>query len=204
MILPNVSVSRKHAKIKLAGSEYQIENVSSKNEVLVNGQVVKEKILATGDEILIGKFTLIFFGDRLNPAQQLLEGRMLSEYPAYMVMASGPTDSTFQLSPAQVKRMREMMRRQRAAVVIRKDDTSQRWKPEDKPLSFGKKATVPVGGWFTGGTVATMEWAGTGHTLKKEGVGKVLVNGQSITEKMLQEGDDLTIGSTEFSYEFED
>ena len=36
--------------------------------MLINGSVVKKKILATGDEILVGKFTLLFFGDRLNPA----------------------------------------------------------------------------------------------------------------------------------------
>ena len=129
---------------------------------------------------------------------------MLSEFPAYSVVTSSATDSTFQLSPAQVKRMREMMRRQRSAVVTLKEDPAQRWKPEDKALTFGKKAAIPVGGWLSGAVVATLEWAGNGHVLKKEGLGKVLVNGVAATGRVLEDGDELTIGSTEFVYEFED
>lgn len=200
LVLPNVSVSRQHARIRCVDHEYLLENTSKNNQVVVNGQVETKRILATRDEVQLGKFMLVFFGDRLNPGDQLQEGRMLSEFPAYQIHAPGPTDSTFQLSPAQVKRMRAMMRKLRSAVVRRLNDEADSWRPEDQTLTFGKKEGVLVTGWLVGAVAATMEWAGTGHVLKRQGLAKVKVNGEAIQERPLRSGDEFTIGSSGFVY----
>ena len=185
LVLPNVSVSRKHVRIRCVGLEYQVELLSTSSQLLVNGNVVTEKILATGDELLVGKFTLVFYGDSLSLSEQLLSGISIGDLPTYQVQQMDVNDSTFTLSPSQVKRMREMIRRQRAAVVVSQADPGQRWKPEDQILNFGKKQTVPVGGWLAAGTAATLEWVGSGHVLKKAGLAKVTVKGTVISERML-------------------
>jgi pSer/pThr/pTyr-binding forkhead associated (FHA) protein len=171
---------------------------------VVNGNVVTEKILATGDEILIGKFTLVFYGDSLSLSEQLLSGVSVGELPTYQVQQIDVNDSTFTLSPSQVKRMREMIRRQRAAVVISQEDPEQIWKPGDQVLNFGKKQAVPVGGWLAGGIAATLEWVGSGHVLKKAGLAKLTVKGKVISERMLEDGDEFAIGPSKFIYRFED
>ena len=200
LVLPNVSVSRHHAKIRCTEHEYLLENTSNNNQVVVNGKVERQQVLSTRDEVQLGKFTLVFFGDRLNPGDQLQDGRMLSEFPAYEVHAPGPTDSTFQLSPAQVKRMREMMRKQRSAVIRRINDEAESWRPDDQTLNFGKKDGVLVTGWLVGAVAATIEWSGTGHVLKRQGLAKVKVNGEPIQGRILRAGDEFIVGASGFVY----
>ena len=60
LVLPNVSVSRIHAKILKQGSKYIITDAGSQNGFRVNQQNTKEIELTSGDEIQIGIFTLVF------------------------------------------------------------------------------------------------------------------------------------------------
>jgi hypothetical protein len=54
MVLVEDMVSRKHAKISLAGGKIVIEDLGSTNGTFVNGEKVKQARLKEGDRILIG------------------------------------------------------------------------------------------------------------------------------------------------------
>ncbi len=61
IFLDDVTVSRKHAEIRRAGSDFSIQDQGSLNGTYVNRERVDSSTLATGDEIQIGKFKLLFF-----------------------------------------------------------------------------------------------------------------------------------------------
>ena len=99
---------------------------------------------------------------------------------------------------------------QRSIVVLKKAevislaDESQTWKPRNETLKFGKKETVPVRGWFLSGCVATMQFSGTHHTLKKHGsFVSVTINGKDPLPEgsPLNSGDIFQIGKSLFRYQ---
>jgi pSer/pThr/pTyr-binding forkhead associated (FHA) protein len=58
--LDDISVSRRHAEIEQQESEYVLRDMGSMNGTYVNQRRVDSVVLAQGDEILIGRFRLIF------------------------------------------------------------------------------------------------------------------------------------------------
>lgn len=63
VFLDDVTVSRKHAQILRVDGEFTIKDTHSLNGTYVNSVSVTEQILRKGDEIQIGKFHAIFFGN---------------------------------------------------------------------------------------------------------------------------------------------
>jgi pSer/pThr/pTyr-binding forkhead associated (FHA) protein len=60
--LDDISVSRRHAEIERQGQEYVLRDSGSLNGTYVNQQRVDSVVLQQGDEILVGRFRLIFLG----------------------------------------------------------------------------------------------------------------------------------------------
>ena len=58
--LDDISVSRRHAEIERQSSEYVLRDAGSLNGTYVNQKRVDSVVLQQGDEILIGRFRLIF------------------------------------------------------------------------------------------------------------------------------------------------
>ena len=62
VFLDDVTVSRKHAQIvRRVDGSFSVSDVGSLNGTYVNGEQVDETKLATGDEVQIGMFKLMFF-----------------------------------------------------------------------------------------------------------------------------------------------
>jgi pSer/pThr/pTyr-binding forkhead associated (FHA) protein len=61
VFLDDVTVSRSHARIERRGSSFFVQDDGSLNGTYVNGERVEETKLASGDEIQIGMFKLVFF-----------------------------------------------------------------------------------------------------------------------------------------------
>jgi pSer/pThr/pTyr-binding forkhead associated (FHA) protein len=60
IFLDDVTVSRKHAEIRRADDGFGLVDVGSLNGTYVNRERVEEAGLASGDEIQVGKFKLVF------------------------------------------------------------------------------------------------------------------------------------------------
>lgn len=65
--LDDISVSRRHAEIERQGDEHVLRDVGSLNGTYVNQRRSDSVVLQQGDEILIGRFRLLF----LAPAEQV-------------------------------------------------------------------------------------------------------------------------------------
>jgi hypothetical protein len=63
IFLDDVTVSRRHASLTREGGSLVARDLGSLNGSYVNGERVDERALATGDELQIGRFKLLFVGD---------------------------------------------------------------------------------------------------------------------------------------------
>ena len=64
LVLPNISVSREHAMIRLNEGGAELIDTKSENGISVNNQKVTQQQLNSKDEILVGTFSLIYLGDK--------------------------------------------------------------------------------------------------------------------------------------------
>lgn len=60
VFLNDITVSRKHAAVKLAGGVASIEDAGSLNGTYVNGMRVDSAVLGDGDVVQIGRFVMAF------------------------------------------------------------------------------------------------------------------------------------------------
>lgn len=60
IFLDDVTVSRRHAEVRLVDDHYTVADVGSLNGTYLNRERVEEARLTSGDELQIGKFKLVF------------------------------------------------------------------------------------------------------------------------------------------------
>ena len=60
IFLDDITVSRRHADFVRSGSGYVVRDVGSLNGTYVNRERIEEAVLASGDEVQIGKFKLVY------------------------------------------------------------------------------------------------------------------------------------------------
>ncbi|MGE5695057.1 MAG: FHA domain-containing protein [Candidatus Sericytochromatia bacterium] len=60
IFLDDVTVSRRHAEFRSENGEFQVIDIGSLNGTYVNREPVESAVLASGDEIHIGNFRLVF------------------------------------------------------------------------------------------------------------------------------------------------
>ena len=88
--LTDKTVSRNHARISLLEGAWTIEDLSSVNGVLVNGNLIDKMVLAPGDICEIGKFTFRFIEREIPKTKDHLLKTMsiLSESIASQVLSA--------------------------------------------------------------------------------------------------------------------
>jgi pSer/pThr/pTyr-binding forkhead associated (FHA) protein len=62
IFLNDVTVSRRHALLHVAGGEVTVEDAGSLNGTYVNNVSVDSAVLRTGDVLQVGTFQMTFFG----------------------------------------------------------------------------------------------------------------------------------------------
>ncbi len=202
--LPNVSVSREHAKVVVSEGGATLEDMGSGNGTTVNGNVVLQHHLQSKDEVRVGKFSLVFLTDVR--ADEFYKGRCVRYMPHYEARgAEVGQDETFVLTKDALRAMASQSRLVEHARIVLIRDPSRFWHPEERPMSFGgAEALIHVAGWFIFGTVAEITWDGARHILRKNAWWvPVKVNEVAVDKAHLKHNDRLTIGEARFRYEGE-
>ncbi|MCB9764230.1 MAG: FHA domain-containing protein [Alphaproteobacteria bacterium] len=199
--LPNVSVSREHARIVRIGGRAVLHDLDAQNGTLVNGKVIQDHVLSTRDELRIGRFTLIYLEDGVR--DRFWKGRLIDYLPAYSPATLMPDQgATYQLSPAAIEMMQRNARAVEHARLIDAERPTHFWFPEEGGLTFGGGALIPVRGWLTWGEVAALRWNGRQHVIHRHTWrAPVHVNGEPIRERPLNNGDLVRVGGSRFLYE---
>ena len=60
IFLDDVTVSRRHVEFRREGTEFTVHDIGSLNGTYLNRELVDNATLASGDEVQIGKFRLVF------------------------------------------------------------------------------------------------------------------------------------------------
>jgi len=60
LVIDNLAVSSRHARIARIGNEFIIQDTESTNGIFLNGEKVAQHTLKHGDQVLIGKHCLLF------------------------------------------------------------------------------------------------------------------------------------------------
>ena len=201
LLLPNISVSRHHAELLLENGQATIKDLDSSNGTILNGKSVSVASLMSGDEIVLGKFQLAYMGD--GAEDRFFKGRYLEYMLKYDASPTrGVDDSTFSISPEELRRKQIEAHRMSSAKLILTKNPSQFWFPEDRGLTMGGGGMIAVDGLFTGGIVAEINWNGKGHMLSKRArLVKVQINEKSSLDNLLENGDRILVGGTTFRYE---
>ncbi len=206
LVLPNVSVSRQHGTISVAGQVVTIADGESKSGLLVNGQKVESATLKSGDEVQVGKFSMVFLGD--GKQERFYKGRFVEYLPEYTPGSISLDDgaATFALTPDALKRLQEESHLVETARLRLESDPRRFWYPEDRALTFGTAGMIQVEGWFTWGVAAEVVWDGRKHSVKRgTWWAPIKVNNEKVEQRRpLKDGDRVLVGKTAFVYEIND
>jgi len=199
LVLPNVSVSRTHAAIRLSHDGATISDLGSENGIKVNGTLRKDHKLNSGDEILIGTFLLVFLGDRQE--DNFYRGRAVVYFPAYEPRHAQPTqEKTHIFSIAEAKRIMKEKSVLNSGCII--DNRGRKLFPEANPMTFGgRNAMIDVRGVWIRGVVGLLQWNGKAHCIEKKGWWfSMKINGESKKTAILKNKDHIQIGRSTFQY----
>ena len=67
MIIDNPAVSGHHARVLLEGQQVVLEDLRSTNGTFVNGRPITRHVLQHGDEVLVGKHSIVFDQNAVEP-----------------------------------------------------------------------------------------------------------------------------------------
>ncbi len=184
LVLPDQDVSRKHALVERADGGWLLSDNGSANGTMVNGATVEQHRLADGDVLILGKFTLTFrmddAGDQPEYADTEAEnaadsrtnpGGGLPPAPDPVVTAAAPTLESV-------------------------DGTAH---PVGDGLTFG--ADLPVAGvlpFVSPGSIAPQ--SGGAAARRGSFLIPMYVNGKSVVNVRLKDGDEVRVGSSRFVY----
>jgi pSer/pThr/pTyr-binding forkhead associated (FHA) protein len=219
VVIDNLAVSGHHAKLSLDQDHYVIEDMSSLNGTFLNNQRIRRSLLKDGDEILIGKHTLVYRdeGGVEAPAGAAVEKtqQLPAQPPAQP--AAPKMDSTVVLD---TKKRREFLAQATAVatggaaeskerlgcLIVLDGKTDQREYILTSKLSvIGKSdmASVKLKGWFAPKVAAVINRREGHYEIAPADKAVAKVNSELLSApRALKEGDIIQIGGVKLQFNF--
>jgi pSer/pThr/pTyr-binding forkhead associated (FHA) protein len=193
LVIDNGGVSRLHAVVRFEDGQFSLEDHRSANGTFLNHQRITTQPLKDGDEIGVLKHRLLFRCEAVRDAgTDTLTG--LSPHP------------TVHVDPREVDRLvaKEGSGRGRARLVVPGRNPVPLGK-EPVTIGSGNEATIRVAGVLVKPIHAriTREPDGGFRLAHLGGLGPTKVNGERVTEFLLQDGDVITVGTVEVTLRLE-
>ena len=198
IIVENLLVSGYHARIDSAGKDYVLTDLQSKNGTFLNGEKVTSTKLKSGDQILIGKHTLIF---TLHP-EEIEDDLKLTEETMFLEVAQGGSEASVP-DPQSSGLSSTALSIERPAVLTFVTGGSEEYELTKKLVKLGKgeEADIRLGGLFTPKVAATISRRPTGYHLSPTGRAKVKVNDMQVQgSHRLKEFDTIEIGPAKLQF----
>jgi pSer/pThr/pTyr-binding forkhead associated (FHA) protein len=194
IVIDNLSVSRQHAVISSTKEGFFITDLASKNGTILNGKPIKEAKLKSGDNILLGKYVLVFEipqGERV-PIDELDQTVII---PNYHDREKKKEDREFHIDYPIANEHNPRLLKKETEEIYPLDENSF-------VIGKGDSCDARVSGLFASKRIAEIRRDGNEYVLQRIGrTGKVRVNGEKMDEKILEENDTIEIGSEEFVFQ---
>ena len=211
LVIDNPAVSGHHARLLLEQDHFLVEDMNSLNGTFLNNQRIRKSALKDGDEILIGKHTLVFQGegalpkpeavlDRTQPIKPMAEETMVLDTKKRREFLSKATSiATEGVSPAAQEKI--------GCLTVLEGKTDQKeYILTSKLTVIGKSemATVKLKGWFAPKVAAVINRKEGGYNIApsdKSSAAKV--NAQALAApRDLQEGDMIEVSGVKLQFYF--
>ena len=180
LVLPDIAVSRRHARLTVSPAGVLIEDVGSGNGTYFQGKPIRRRDLLDGDEILIDPFVLVFSIPSAGAEVESTESKAAD---------SGP--------PPRVSGLPRL-------VLVHGHGLKPEYPLRDNALSIGRseQRDVILPDPAASRSHAEIVKIGDDWLLRDFGsVNGTHVNTRRVREHVLQDGDRIRIGSTEFAFE---
>lgn len=209
IVLDNIGVSSRHAKIINQGDCYYLVDLQSTNGTILNGEkITTQQLLEHEDDIMIGnKHHLKFIASSIDYSSSR---RKRTPEPVEDELTG---NETMMLNPAQIqqilqeKSMAAMMREGNATARLMVDNLSTgesaTLKLDKNPIVIGtgKGAKIKVSGWFVPKIVAVINFRQDSYFLIPHKTGKIKMQDIVIaTPKKLTHLDKFTIYNLEIKF----
>jgi pSer/pThr/pTyr-binding forkhead associated (FHA) protein len=192
IVLDNRGVSRRHAQIDFSPEGALIIDNDSLNGTFVNQRKISEHFLHNSDTITIGKFDLIFCEDGEPTGPVDMEGTMILNTKKQKEMLGRDQEE------------RELTSESGAALLLELRGKSKLKHPlNEETTTCGRSGVVDVRtkGLFTSGLQAKIVKDDDGYTIENVGRRqKTRVNGESVSSRLLRNGDIVEIGKSTFRF----
>ena len=189
--LPDIGVSRRHARIVVENGSVVFEDLGSGNGTWFRGKRIRSHTVTNGDELVIDPFTLRF--EVTAPPKREPEPVVPAEATGEHTMLLGDAPGPMTEEPAGA----------RLEVIAAPSDMPPLFNIPSKGLTLGRseQRDVVVPDNAASRLHAEVVKVGVAYWLKDPGAANGLfVNGRRIREKELEDGDIVRIGSTEFRF----
>lgn len=185
VVLNNLSVSRHHARVTPHGESLLVEDLGSQNGLVIKGKKMGQVEMVPGDELRMGKYKLVYpryeLGDAAEPAS--------------------PSDRGPSSSMAAVEQTMALMPGAAVPVV---EHNGRQHKVKGLVFTIGKdsNAHIRIGGLFVAPVHLRIfrEPNGTYRVEHVAGRKALRVNGRTVKNSELRNGDELVVGSHHFLF----
>lgn len=209
VIVENLSVSRNHARVRVQDGKFILTDLNSANGCFVNGVKVTKTELQDDDIISIGKHKLHFINRASQAASVPASAAAPPPSAAVVPPSQAPTASKPMIAPAAPVLTPStpaptggatIPEGQVAALVVtRGKQTDQIFRVQNAETSIGRsnENDVRLHDWFVSKRHATILMENGRCLLRDLGSWRgTTVNGETIKERALNEGDELIFGTT--------
>jgi len=195
--IENLAVSGHHAKIDSVGEGFLLTDLQSKNGSFVNKELVSSHWLKDGDNILIGKHTLIFTYDegekQPDEAAASMDQTMVMDTDKYRDMLAQAVPKAAKAEAKEPVGMLSYLAGGEGEIKLVK-----------KLTKIGKSDTsdIVIGGFMMGATAATISKRPQGFSLSYVGgMTKPKVNGETVKASVaLEDFDEIEVGSVKLQF----
>ena len=202
IVIDNLGVSRLHAVIEEEKGAYSVRDCDSLNGTVVNGERIPHQTLQDGDEISIGKHTIVF---RVPSGHAIPEPETIAGFDQTMIVSRSSVSHTnkTQEAPAMQARASAPARERTPRLVIHTDYGDRVVEIADEAVTIGRDedADVRVNGMFVASRHAEITRENGRVVLRRVGgMRAVKVRGRSVKEVELKDNDEIQIASELFVF----
>jgi pSer/pThr/pTyr-binding forkhead associated (FHA) protein len=201
VVIENLGVSSRHAKIDTVDDTFLLTDLQSKNGTFVNEKLITSHWLKHGDVIAIGKHTLVFSFAEGEARPDASGGAMMEET---MVMETDKYQAMLAKSYPHPSAAAGEVEREAVGVLTYLAGGEGEVRLSRKLTRLGKDPTcdVVVNGLLVGKTAATVSKRPAGYYLSYVGgMTKPKVNGRTVKESVkLEEFDMIELGSAKLQF----
>jgi len=194
VVIDNLAVSRLHAVVEEEKGSYYVRDCDSLNGTVVNGERKTRHLLEDGDEVSIGKHTIVF---RVPGGHTIPEQEAIAGFDQTVIVSRSTLKPPTETNPATPPPPGS------PRLVVRTEHGDRVIEIADDGVTIGRDvdADIQVDAWFVASKHAEITRENGRFVLRRVGgFRRIKVGGKPVKEIELQDNDEIQIASEHFIF----